>query len=72
MKNRLTDTIPPKLWRSLRNGVGRAIGDFGLIKDGDRELFEDIRKKGFLKVRVDGEIKGNVRAADGGTVHRIS
>ncbi len=36
MKNRLTDTIPPKLWRSLRNGVGRAIGDFGLIKDGDR------------------------------------
>ena len=28
--------IDPKLWRSLRNGVGRAIGDFGLIKDGDR------------------------------------
>ena len=22
-----------------------------------RELFEDIRKKGFLKVRVDGEVK---------------
>ena len=28
--------VDPKLWRSLRNGVGRAIGDFGLIKDGDR------------------------------------
>ena len=28
--------IDPKLWRSLRNGAGRAIGDFGLIKDGDR------------------------------------
>lgn len=25
-----------KLWRSLRHDVGRAIGDFGLIKDGDR------------------------------------
>ncbi|WP_277057199.1 tRNA 2-thiocytidine(32) synthetase TtcA [Trichlorobacter lovleyi] len=28
--------VDPKLWRSLRNGAGRAIGDFGLIKDGDR------------------------------------
>jgi len=28
--------VDPKLWRSLRNGVGRAIGDFGLIKNGDR------------------------------------
>lgn len=28
--------VDPKLWRSLRNGVGRAISDFGLIKDGDR------------------------------------
>jgi len=36
MKNLLTDSIAPKLWRSLRNGVGRAIGDFGLINDGDR------------------------------------
>lgn len=36
MKNRLTDAIPPKLWRTLRNGAGRAISDFGLIKDGDR------------------------------------
>jgi len=30
------EAIDPKLWRSLRNGIGRAIGDFGLIKDGDR------------------------------------
>ena len=30
------DSIDPKLWRSLRNGVGRAIGDFNLINDGDR------------------------------------
>ncbi len=30
------EAVDPKLWRSLRNGVGRAIGDFGLIKDGDR------------------------------------
>lgn len=28
--------VNPKLWRSLRNSIGRAIGDFGLIKDGDR------------------------------------
>lgn len=28
--------VDPKLWRSLRNGVGRAIGDFSLINDGDR------------------------------------
>ncbi|MDD2501391.1 MAG: tRNA 2-thiocytidine(32) synthetase TtcA [Geobacter sp.] len=28
--------VDPKLWRSLRNGIGKAIGDFGLIKDGDR------------------------------------
>lgn len=28
--------VDPKLWRSLRNGAGRAIGNFGLIKDGDR------------------------------------
>lgn len=28
--------VDPRLWRSLRNGVGRAIGDFGLIKNGDR------------------------------------
>jgi len=26
----------PKLWRNLRSGMGRAIGDFGLIADGDR------------------------------------
>lgn len=30
------EDVNPKLWRSLRNGVGRAIGDFNLIKDGDR------------------------------------
>ncbi len=30
------EDVDPKLWRSLRNGVGRAIGDFNLIKDGDR------------------------------------
>ena len=36
MKSRLTDNINPKLWRTLRNGVGRAIGDFGLIREGDR------------------------------------
>lgn len=25
-----------KLWRALRHGVGRAIGEFGLIREGDR------------------------------------
>jgi len=29
-------SVDPKLWRSLRNGAGRAIGDFGLINNGDR------------------------------------
>jgi tRNA 2-thiocytidine biosynthesis protein TtcA len=28
--------VVPKLWRSLRNGVGRAIGTFDLINNGDR------------------------------------
>mgnify|MGYP000879241975 CR=1 FL=1 len=28
--------VDPRLWRSLRHGVGRAIGEFGLISDGDR------------------------------------
>lgn len=30
------DGVKPALWRKLRHGVGRAIGDFGLIADGDR------------------------------------
>ena len=28
--------VCPKLWRSLRHSVGRAIADFGLIREGDR------------------------------------
>lgn len=28
--------VDPKLWRRLRNGAGRAIGDFSLVSDGDR------------------------------------
>lgn len=28
--------VNPKLWRSLRHRVGRAIADFGLVRDGDR------------------------------------
>jgi tRNA 2-thiocytidine biosynthesis protein TtcA len=33
---KLSNSIDPKLWRSLRNSVGRAIADFGLINHGDR------------------------------------
>ena len=28
--------VDSKLWRSLRHSVGRAIADFGLIREGDR------------------------------------
>ena len=33
---KLSSRVDPKLWRSLRNGIGRAIADFGLINHGDR------------------------------------
>lgn len=33
---KFSSRVDPKLWRSLRNGIGRAIADFGLINDGDR------------------------------------
>lgn len=33
---KLSNSIDPKLWRSLRNSIGRAIADFGLINHGDR------------------------------------
>lgn len=33
---KLSSSIDPKLWRSLRNSIGRAIADFGLINHGDR------------------------------------